>query len=166
MLKSFIQILIIILALVYVGGRVGILGTQIRNAKKSKLTYPPPQSNLPDSIWVAQEYARTIACDTFGLVHIGLKLKDRTMGWMQATHGRTGKGHACKFNVGFNFRFEQDHISIKYPLGTLDEEARCPSKCRYSSFLRTKFIANYQDTIIHNKEYQILQFPGFIIKEL
>ena len=166
MLKLFIQILVFILALVYIGGRVGILSTQIRNAQKNKFDIPAPKSNLPDSIWVAQQYVKTISCDTLGIVQIELNLKDRTSGWMRTTHSREGDGPACKFMIGFNIKYEQDHITIKYPLGTLDGEARCPLDCRYTTFLRTTFATNYQDTTIDDKHYQVLQFPGFEIGAL
>lgn len=166
MLKTFFQILVFILALVYIGGRVGILSTQLRNAKKNKFALPAPKSNLPDSIWVAQQYVKTISCDTLGEVQIELQLKDRVSGWMRTIHAREGAGPACKFKIGFNIKFEQDHITVKYPPGNLDGEARCPIKCRYTTFLRTKFATNYLDTIIDSKPYQVLQFPGFTIGAL
>lgn len=165
MLKLFVRILVFILALIYIGGRIGIVMTQMRNTNKGKVEYPTPKSNLPDSVWVAQTYTKTILCDTLGTVQVTLHLKDRRQGWMRAAHVREGEGPACQFTAGFNFTFEQDSIRIKYPLGALDGEARCPLKCRYTTYLRKKFSPTYQDTSIQGRSYQVLQFPDFKISE-
>ncbi len=166
MLKLFIRILVFIFALIYIGGRFGTLTTQMRNAKKGKIEYPTPKSHLPDSVWIAQTYNKTITCDTFGIVQIILNLKDRDQGWLRAKHVRDGEGLACKFTAGFNFTFEQNRIRIKYPIGTLDGEAHCPIPCRYSTFLSTRFTATYQDTTVGDQSYTVLQFPGFHIAAL
>lgn len=165
MLKLFFQIIVFILALVYIGGRIGILSTQMRNAKKNKFELPKYKSNLPDSVWVARKYTQTISCDNLGDVQLELTLKDRTSGRMATSHTRMGEGPACKFTDHFRIEYEADHISVHYPPGSTDGEARCPVKCRYTTFLRTKFIPTYQDTTIQGQSYQVLQFPNFKISE-
>lgn len=166
MLKSFSQIIVFILALVYIGGRVGILGTQIRNSQKNSFDLPARISNVPDSVWIAQAYSKTIACDTFGLVQIELNLKDRASGRIEASHHRVGEGMICKFTTYFNFEFTADHIKIHYPLGTLENEARCPLKCRYTTYLRGKINPVYQDSSINGQSYQLLHFEKFKITAL
>lgn len=166
MLKLFTQIIVFILALVYIGGRLGMLSTQVRNSQKNSFDFPARISNIPDSVWVARAYSKTIACDTLGLVHIELKLRDRASGWIEASHLRAGEGINCKFTTHFNLELVENHIKIHYPLGALEGEARCPVKCRYTTYLRGKIEPVYQDSTINGQTYQLLQLKEFNIVAL
>lgn len=166
MLKTFIQIIAFLLVLVYIGARVGMLSTQIRNAKKSNFEVPEQVSHIPDSVWLAHKYVRTLTCDTLGLVRMELKTVDRSSGRIQVIQTREAAEVACQFNSTIHLEWQADLIKVHLPLGSPEGEARCPSKCRYYSPFRTKIEPIYTDTTIKGAPYKLLQIKGFEVGEL
>lgn len=166
MIKTLLQIIFFLLALLYIGARIGMHSNQIRNARTRNYEPSPRISKVPDSIWIAQEYTRTVACDTLGQVMIELELIDRASGWVKATQSRKDEGKICSFTSNIHLEWLPDYIKVQLPLGAVDAEARCPLKCRYYTPFRTKMEPVYVDTTIEGNSYKLLQITGFEVAKL